>query len=150
VREICWRFIELLKSYSVIWQNCTLQTWCDIKYNTVLCWAKILSVPISNACVEKIFSILDNTWTDRRNRMTVELVKSELCSKFNFDMTCADFIDFLNKPEQVELLKSVSKNKKYKWKLNLFLKNVILFIIYVIFQYMFCRKHLLKNYIYYK
>jgi hypothetical protein len=45
--------------------------------------------------------------------MRVELVKSELCTKFNFDMTCVDFIDFLNKPEQVELLKSVSKNKIY-------------------------------------
>jgi hypothetical protein len=26
VRDICWRFIELLKFYSVIWQHCTLQT----------------------------------------------------------------------------------------------------------------------------
>jgi hypothetical protein len=69
-----------------------------------------------NACVERIFSILGNTWTDRRNRMRVELVKSELCTKFNFDMTRVDFIDFLNKPEQVELLKSVSKNKMYTWK----------------------------------
>jgi hypothetical protein len=78
--------------------------------------AKILSIPISNAYVKRIFSILGNTWTDRRNRMRVELVKSELCTKFNFDLTCADFLDFLNKPEQVELLKSVSKHKKYTWK----------------------------------
>jgi hypothetical protein len=78
--------------------------------------AKILSIPITNAYVERIFSILGNTWTDRRNRMRMELVKSELCTKFNFDMTCADFLDFLNKPEQDELLKSVPKNKKCKWK----------------------------------
>jgi hypothetical protein len=115
VRDICWRFIELLKFYSVIWQHCTLQNWCDIKYNTVLCWAKILSIRISNAYVDRIFSILDNTWTDRRNRMRVELVKSEPCTKFNFDMMCADFLDFLNKPEQIERLKNVSKNKMYTW-----------------------------------
>jgi hypothetical protein len=72
---------------------------------------KILSVSISNEYVERIFSILGNTWTDRRNRMRVEFVKSELSTKFDFDMTCADFIDFLNKQEQVELLKSVSKTK---------------------------------------
>jgi hypothetical protein len=50
--------------------------------------AKILSVPISNAYVERIFSILGNAWTNRRNRMRAELVKSEPCTKFNFDMTC--------------------------------------------------------------
>jgi hypothetical protein len=60
------------------------------------------------------FSILGNTWTDRRNRMIVERVKSELCTKFNFDTTFPDFLDFLNKPEQVELLKSVSKNKSIR------------------------------------
>jgi hypothetical protein len=58
VRDICWRFIELLKFYSVIWQHCTLQTWCDIKYNTVLCWAKLLSIPFSNACREDFFRSL--------------------------------------------------------------------------------------------
>jgi hypothetical protein len=76
--------------------------------------AKILSIPISNAYVERIFSILGNTWTDGRNLTRVELVKSELCTKFNFDMTCADFLDFLNKSEQVELFKSVSKNKSIR------------------------------------
>jgi hypothetical protein len=80
--------------------------------------AKILSLPISNAHVERIFfdTWPFDTWTDRRNRMRVELVKAKLCTKFNFDMTCADFLDFLNKSEQVEVLKSVSKNKKYTWK----------------------------------
>jgi hypothetical protein len=73
--------------------------------------------------------------------MRVEFVKSELCIKFNFDMTSADFLDFLNTPEQVELLKSVSKNKKHTWKQNLFLIYVILFTIYVIFQYVSVKKN---------
>jgi hypothetical protein len=46
--------------------------------------------------------------------MSVELVQSELCKKFNFDMACADFLDFLNKPEQVKLLKSVSRTKSVR------------------------------------
>jgi hypothetical protein len=84
---------------------------CD-EFKELKLVAKMLSVPTVTH-VERIFSILGNTWIDRRNRMRVELVKSELCAKFNFDLTCADFLDFLNKPEKVELLKSVLKNKKY-------------------------------------
>jgi hypothetical protein len=50
--------------------------------------AKILSILICNTHTERIFSIFGNTWTDRRDRMRVELVKSKLCTKFNFDDMC--------------------------------------------------------------
>jgi hypothetical protein len=45
VRVICWRFIELLKFYSVIRQQFTLKTWCGIKCNTVLCCANFSQSP---------------------------------------------------------------------------------------------------------
>jgi hypothetical protein len=65
--------------------------------------------------------------------MRVELVKSEL----NFDLTCADFLDFLNKPEQVELLKKCFEKQKIYVDIKLVSFSVILFIIYVIFQFVF-------------
>ncbi|KAL4104819.1 hypothetical protein QTP88_020095 [Uroleucon formosanum] len=42
---------------------------------------KIFSIPISNAFVERVFSLMGNLWSDERNRLSVEMVKSELCVK---------------------------------------------------------------------
>ena len=36
----------------------------------------IMSIPVSNASVERIFSVMGNVWTDERNRMCVESVRS--------------------------------------------------------------------------
>jgi hypothetical protein len=79
--------------------HCTLQTWCGIKHNKISHSKKVLSISISNAHVERIFSIFGNVWADRRNRVRVKLVKSELCTKFNFDMTCG-FSWFSKKKKQ--------------------------------------------------
>lgn len=77
---------------------------------------KILSIPISNAYVEKVFSVMKNVWTDLRNRMRVELVKAELLTKLNFHMSCEEFALFLNRPEQEPLLRKAMTNEKYMWK----------------------------------
>lgn len=77
---------------------------------------KILSIPISNAYVEKVFSIMNNVWTDLRNRMRTELVKAELFTKLNFDMTCDEFEKYLSHPDQTSLLKKAMSNEKYTWK----------------------------------
>jgi hypothetical protein len=44
---------------------------------------KILATPISNAFVEHIFSLMENLLSEERNRLSVEMVKSELCVKLN-------------------------------------------------------------------
>ncbi|GFV36662.1 dimer_Tnp_hAT domain-containing protein [Trichonephila clavipes] len=36
----------------------------------------VCSVPVSNAFVERIFSVMGNVWTDERNRLAVNTVKS--------------------------------------------------------------------------
>jgi len=55
----------------------------------------VLAIPISNAHVERIFSLMKNLWTDERNRMRPELVKAELCVKVNFDQYWGDFLHYV-------------------------------------------------------
>lgn len=89
---------------------------CEHFVQLPLLVGKILSIPISNAYVERVFSVMKNTWTDLRNRMRVELVKAELLTKFNFNMSCNEFAEFLSKPEQEPLLRKVITKEKYTWK----------------------------------
>jgi hypothetical protein len=76
----------------------------------------VLSIPIANDYVERIFSVIDNLWTNERNRMDVNLVKAELCTKFNFSMKCNDFHEFVK--DNIELLNAAKSSKKYKFRHN--------------------------------
>ena len=53
----------------------------------------VLSVPVSNAYVERIFSVMGNIWTDERNRLSLEAVRSELMIFFNLNYPCHQFKD---------------------------------------------------------
>jgi len=77
---------------------------------------KIFSIPISNAFVERVFSLMGNLWSEERNRLSVEKVKSELCVKLNYNMNCQEFLYFLKNPEQEKLLKCATNNVKYDFK----------------------------------
>jgi hypothetical protein len=68
------------------------------------------------AFVERVFSLMENLWSDERNRLSVEMVKSELCVKLNYNMNCQEFLYFLKNPEQEKLLKCVTNNVKYDFK----------------------------------
>lgn len=61
---------------------------------------------------------MNNLWTDERNRLKVESVKAELCTKMNYNMNCEEFYKYIMQPEEVELLKSVLSNKKYSFKVR--------------------------------
>lgn len=93
---------------------------------------KILSIPISNAYVEKIFSIMGNVWTNLRNRLRVDMVKAELATKLNFDMSCDEFEKFISLPEQSQLLRKVISQEKYSWRRPNEVKNTIFSIKYSI------------------
>ncbi|GFX91454.1 hypothetical protein TNCV_3545371 [Trichonephila clavipes] len=41
----------------------------------------VCSVPVSNAFVERIFSVMGNVWTDERNRLAVNTVKKIAAAK---------------------------------------------------------------------
>ena len=74
----------------------------------------ILSVPVSNAFCERVFSIMNDLLSDNRNCLSTDLVKAELLTKINFNMTCAEFYDFVR--SDLELLKTASTQQKYKFK----------------------------------
>ena len=74
----------------------------------------LLSVPITNASVERVFSLMTGCWTDTRNRYSVNLIKSEIQVKSNFTFSCKDFYTYVVK-EKV-LLNAARSNKKCKFK----------------------------------
>ena len=77
---------------------------------------RVLSIPVSDSFVERIFSLMGQCWTDERNRMRSELVKAELIVKVNFGMSCAEFHDFVTLPAQKPLLKCSMQTAKYRFK----------------------------------
>lgn len=78
--------------------------------------SKILSIPVSNAIVERMFSLMKNVWTDNRNCLDTAMVKAELCVKFNFKMTCSEFNEYISNSNQVSLLEMTAKTNKYDFK----------------------------------
>jgi len=71
----------------------------------------VLSVPISNAYVERIFSVMGNIWTDERNRLSLEAVRSELMIFFNLNYPCHQFKDVV--AENRRLLRAAQSDAKY-------------------------------------
>jgi len=72
----------------------------------------VLSIPTSNAF--PVFSLMEQVWTKSRNRMEVELVKAELFTVINFNMSCNDFVNYARSKRN--LLKLVTSTEKYNFK----------------------------------
>uniref|UniRef100_A0A914KGK4 HAT C-terminal dimerisation domain-containing protein n=1 Tax=Meloidogyne incognita TaxID=6306 RepID=A0A914KGK4_MELIC len=73
--------------------------------------SKFLSVPASNAYVERVFSLISAQWTDVRNLLQVETVKSLAQVKCNFSFNCSDFHKMIISNKK--LLNSIVGDKKY-------------------------------------
>lgn len=73
--------------------------------------SKILSIPVSNALVERIFSLCGAQWTDPRNSLKVETVKCLVQIKMNYDLNCSEVYNLLISSPQ--LLKQIMSNEKY-------------------------------------
>ncbi|KAL6490069.1 hypothetical protein MHYP_G00004140 [Metynnis hypsauchen] len=77
----------------------------------------LFSIPITNASVERVFSLMTAAWTDQKNCCSVELIKSEIQVKTNFEYSCKEFYSFALK--QKALLEAARSSKKYKAKRNI-------------------------------
>jgi len=74
----------------------------------------VASIPVSNAGVERVFSVMGSVWTDERNRLTVDSVRSELCVFFNLSFSCTEFKDVVAKNRK--LIKAAESSAKYTFK----------------------------------
>ena len=48
----------------------------------------VLCIQISNALTERISSIMKNLITDEKNSVEIDTIKSEICFKVNFSLSC--------------------------------------------------------------
>jgi len=77
-------------------------------YNLV---SKFLSIPASNACVERIFSLCTAQWTDVRNSLNIDTVKSLAQVKVNYDLSCPEMYNMLL--SNAKLIREICEGEKY-------------------------------------
>jgi len=57
---------------------------------------------------------MKNIWSDERNRLSVNKVKAEICTKLNFGLSCTDFSKFIRNHNKI--IKAAKSDKKYTLK----------------------------------
>ncbi len=87
--------------------------------------SSFLSIPITNASLESVFSLMTAAWTDQWNWYSVELIKLKYESRTVLD-TIKDFYTYAL---EEALLKAACSSKQYKVKKNIwdrknFLKDI--------------------------
>jgi hypothetical protein len=68
-----------------------------------------MCIPGTNASIERIFFLMNTTWTDEKNRFHVTIVKSMLIVKTFFKETCCEFHNLLLKNEDLQKKKIIIK-----------------------------------------
>ena len=74
--------------------------------------SKIFCIPVSNARVERIFSLCSAQCTDTRNSLNVDTVKSLAQVKMNYDVDCCEMYNLLISTPK--LLKQIMGSEKYE------------------------------------
>jgi hypothetical protein len=74
--------------------------------------SKIFSIPVSNAVIERVFSLCSSQWTDVRNLLKVDTVKCLAQVKVNYDLKCIEMYDMLI--SNSKLLKQIMGGEKYE------------------------------------
>ncbi len=73
----------------------------------------VISIPISNDTVERIFSLIKRIWNER-NGMNTDSVKAQICINFNLSMSCSEFAETII--YNTKLHKADKSDKKYSFK----------------------------------
>lgn len=77
----------------------------------LICCEYMFSLPAHNADVERIFSEINAQWTKDRNKLEIETINAILMCKFNINMKCRDFYDYLKSNKT--LLRAAKSADKY-------------------------------------
>jgi hypothetical protein len=72
-----------------------------------------LALPGTNAPVERVFSLMNDMWSEDKSQMVPETVESILLVRVNIGMNCIDFHKKIK--GNVKILQSVHSSSKYKW-----------------------------------
>lgn len=74
-----------------------------------------MSIPSSNAVVERVFSQMNLKWTDVRNKCSPDLIKSELIVSVNArSLNCIEFLETLKQHNnRKNILAGVKSSTKY-------------------------------------
>ena len=75
-----------------------------------------MAIPIGNHFVKRVFSIMHNIMTDKRNRLSVDLIKAEICTKVNYSMSCTEFYNVVSNNQS--LILAAKSNQKYNFRKN--------------------------------
>ena len=73
--------------------------------------SKVLSVPVSNAVIERVFSLINAQWTKERNSLIVDTIKAIAQVKVNFEEKCSEMYGKILKSRK--LLKKIASCEKY-------------------------------------
>jgi len=66
--------------------------------------AFVLSVPVPNASSESQFSVMNQSFSKERLKMTVELLKAELQIYQNYTMTYSGFYEYVLKNQKLRMV----------------------------------------------
>ena len=63
--------------------------------------AIVFSIPVSNAFVEQVFSLVSSQWSKERNRLSEKTVKSLLQVRVNLDFSCSEMHEVISKDQKL-------------------------------------------------
>ncbi|KII64878.1 hypothetical protein RF11_09288 [Thelohanellus kitauei] len=72
----------------------------------------VLSIPLTNAAIDRVFNVLTNLWLEEPTRLSVESIPSELLVFFRLTSSCQQFKD--NTLEQTSIKATKNDSKYYK------------------------------------
>jgi hypothetical protein len=71
-----------------------------------------LCLPGTNAPVERVFSIINDFWSQEKSQMKMSTLKAIMFVKLNFGMSCDQFLAFIK--EKRDILRKIHSSEKYE------------------------------------